>query len=91
MYRRIHSSLIFFDRLTFGSLTIFALFPSDDEVIRRERPSRRMASPSDETNKVSFAKIVKEPYFLTTNEFVGTLSQTIENLLILTKKTQYIT
>ncbi len=44
-----------------GSLTIFALFPSDDEVIRRERPSRRMAAPSDETNKVSFAKIVKEP------------------------------
>ena len=44
-----------------GSLTIFALFPSDDEVIRRERPSRRMASPSDETIKVSFAKIVKEP------------------------------
>ena len=44
-----------------GSLTIFALFPSDDEVIRREGPSRRMASPSDETIKVSFAKIVKEP------------------------------
>ncbi len=48
-------------RKEIGSLTIFALFPSDDEVIRRERPSRRMASPSDETNKVSFAKIVKEP------------------------------
>ena len=50
--------------IIFGSLTIFALFPSDDEVIRRERPSRRMASPPDETNKVSFAKIVKEPNFL---------------------------